>query len=220
MPGRPIIQWPSTGGREQEWTLRPAADGHVLVINANSGLALDCFGNSPAPGTPIVQWHVNRQPNQQGHSSGSEATAHSPRRCCCGTRQRRVAARGDAPVGRSGPGRRGARSSTAGSTSWRRGSTTSQSRCARSQPWPPRGRRSRERELRPAGRRAESGSVPLVVGRRTRGRVGGAAPRRGGATHGRAAGGGRNGHSPTAGPAERRLPGELGLTEEVPKDAR
>jgi Ricin-type beta-trefoil lectin domain-like/Glycosyl hydrolases family 43 len=76
--GTPVIQWPSTGGTNQRWTLTKVADNVFTLANVNSGLCLDVPGQSTAGGVQLEQWTCNGGANQQwaldlvGSYSGSD----------------------------------------------------------------------------------------------------------------------------------------------------
>jgi O-glycosyl hydrolase len=51
-PGATVIQWPATGGTNQEWRLAAAAGGGFVLRNANSDLALGVAASSADQETP------------------------------------------------------------------------------------------------------------------------------------------------------------------------
>ncbi|MGW7386365.1 RICIN domain-containing protein [Streptomyces sp. NPDC054794] len=52
-PGKPIVQWPSNNGANQQWLLTQTNSGAYTVMSANSGLCLDT--PDPQNSTPPVQ---------------------------------------------------------------------------------------------------------------------------------------------------------------------
>ncbi|MFE7835151.1 alpha-L-fucosidase [Streptomyces sp. NPDC057474] len=61
--GAGIIQWPSTGGTNQQWKLLPNADGSFRLANVRSGKLLDSPGSS-AQGAVLDQWADTGTSNQ------------------------------------------------------------------------------------------------------------------------------------------------------------
>ncbi|AOR30517.1 hypothetical protein BFF78_05125 [Streptomyces fodineus] len=57
-PGKPIVQWPSNNGANQQWLLTRTSSGAYTVMSANSGLCLDT--PDPQNSTPPVQLVQNR----------------------------------------------------------------------------------------------------------------------------------------------------------------
>jgi hypothetical protein len=63
--GTPIIQWPSTGGTNQEWTLTANSAGYYTITGVGSGKALDIPNATTWPGTQLDLWTANGGANQQ-----------------------------------------------------------------------------------------------------------------------------------------------------------
>ncbi|MCL8017219.1 alpha-L-fucosidase [Streptomyces sp. AS02] len=61
--GAAIIQWPSTGGTNQQWKLQQNTDGSYRLINVRSGKVLDSPGGS-AQGAALDQWTDSDSDNQ------------------------------------------------------------------------------------------------------------------------------------------------------------
>ncbi|MBD0734868.1 alpha-L-fucosidase [Streptomyces sp. CBMA29] len=61
--GAAVIQWPSTGGTNQHWSLQPNSDGSYRLLNSRSGKVLDSPGSS-AQGAAIDQWSDDSGTNQ------------------------------------------------------------------------------------------------------------------------------------------------------------
>ncbi|MEV7026079.1 alpha-L-fucosidase [Kitasatospora sp. NPDC093558] len=61
--GAGLIQWPWTGGTNQQWKLVPNADGSYRLSNAKSGKVVDSPGNS-AQGANLDQWTGDGGDNQ------------------------------------------------------------------------------------------------------------------------------------------------------------
>ncbi|MGY1496853.1 alpha-L-fucosidase [Streptomyces sp. QTS52] len=61
--GAAIIQWPSTGGTNQQWKLLPNSDGSYRLSNVRSGKVLDSPGSS-AQGAQLDQWADTGTGNQ------------------------------------------------------------------------------------------------------------------------------------------------------------
>ncbi len=62
--GGAAIQWPWTGGTNQQWTLQPDPDGSFRLVNRNSTKVLDDPGASTVHGQALDQWTDTRSPNQ------------------------------------------------------------------------------------------------------------------------------------------------------------
>ncbi|MFE4634958.1 glycoside hydrolase N-terminal domain-containing protein [Streptomyces sp. NPDC056773] len=62
--GAPVIQWPWSGGANQQWRLWPNYDGSFRLSNANSGKVFENPGASTTPGEPLDQWTDTDAPNQ------------------------------------------------------------------------------------------------------------------------------------------------------------
>ncbi|MEV6942514.1 RICIN domain-containing protein [Streptomyces sp. NPDC051172] len=63
--GAKIIQWPSTGGTNQQWTLTRVADNIYTLKSVKSGLCLDVPNQSTYSGVQLEQWTCNGGINQQ-----------------------------------------------------------------------------------------------------------------------------------------------------------
>jgi len=63
--GAKIIQWPSTGGTNQQWTLTRVADNIYTLKSVKSGLCLDVPNRSTDTGVQLEQWTCNGGTNQQ-----------------------------------------------------------------------------------------------------------------------------------------------------------
>ena len=65
--GAGIIQWPSNGGANQEWTLNQVAGTSDVftLTSVHSGLCLDVPGQSATEGVQLDQWTCNGGTNQQ-----------------------------------------------------------------------------------------------------------------------------------------------------------
>ncbi|MFI5821846.1 RICIN domain-containing protein [Streptomyces rishiriensis] len=63
--GAKIIQWPSNGGTNQQWTLTEVADNVYTLKSVKSGLCLDVPSRSAATGLQLQQWTCNSGTNQQ-----------------------------------------------------------------------------------------------------------------------------------------------------------
>ncbi|GHH89735.1 RICIN domain-containing protein [Streptomyces capitiformicae] len=61
--GAAVIQWPSTGGTNQQWKLLPNIDGSYRLANVRSGKVLDSPGGS-AEGAALDQWTDTDSSNQ------------------------------------------------------------------------------------------------------------------------------------------------------------
>ncbi len=61
--GAAIIQWPSTGGTNQQWKLLPNTDGSYRLSNVRSGKLLESPGSS-AQGAQLDQWADTGSGNQ------------------------------------------------------------------------------------------------------------------------------------------------------------
>lgn len=62
--GAAVDQWPSNGGKNQQWQLTNLGNNYVKLLNVNSGQALDVYNNSTANGAAIDQWPYNGGKNQ------------------------------------------------------------------------------------------------------------------------------------------------------------
>ncbi|MER5430248.1 RICIN domain-containing protein [Streptomyces sp. NPDC002588] len=63
--GAKIIQWPSTGGTNQQWTLTKVTDNVYTLKSVKSGLCLDVPSQSTDTGVQLEQWTCNGGTNQQ-----------------------------------------------------------------------------------------------------------------------------------------------------------
>jgi hypothetical protein len=63
--GADIIQWPSNGGTNQQWTLTKVADNVYTLKSVKSGLCLDVPNQSTTTGVQLQQWTCNGGTNQQ-----------------------------------------------------------------------------------------------------------------------------------------------------------
>lgn len=63
--GAKIIQWPSNGGANQQWTLTKVTDNVYTLKSVKSGLCLDVPNQSTATGLQLEQWTCNGGTNQQ-----------------------------------------------------------------------------------------------------------------------------------------------------------
>jgi hypothetical protein len=63
--GAKIIQWPSNGGTNQQWTLTKVADNVYTLKSVKSGLCLDVPNQSTTTGVQLQQWTCNGGTNQQ-----------------------------------------------------------------------------------------------------------------------------------------------------------
>ncbi|MFJ6433390.1 glycosyl hydrolase family 95 catalytic domain-containing protein [Streptomyces sp. NPDC091416] len=62
--GGSIIQWPWSGGTNQQWRLLPNYDGSFRLSNVKSEKVLDNPGTSTTPGERLDQWTDTDSPNQ------------------------------------------------------------------------------------------------------------------------------------------------------------
>jgi hypothetical protein len=63
--GAKIIQWTSTGGTNQQWTLTRVRDNLYTLVSVKSGLCLDVPDKSTTDGLQLQQWTCNGGTNQQ-----------------------------------------------------------------------------------------------------------------------------------------------------------
>jgi poly(3-hydroxybutyrate) depolymerase len=81
--GADIIQWPSNGQTNQQWTLTDLGNGSWTIRPVHSNKALDLYGWSNRDGDPIRQWSYTGNGNQQWKLSKATsggikiASAHS-----------------------------------------------------------------------------------------------------------------------------------------------
>jgi Ricin-type beta-trefoil lectin domain-like len=65
-----VIQSPSDGGTDQQWTIAPVGDGYYSITSANPGpnntvASLDIYAFSPTAGTPLQMYHASGGSNQE-----------------------------------------------------------------------------------------------------------------------------------------------------------
>jgi hypothetical protein len=68
--GARVILWPCADPSDlthtnQWWDTGLDASGHTIIFNVNSGKCLDDPQSSATPGTGLVQWDCNNNPNQE-----------------------------------------------------------------------------------------------------------------------------------------------------------
>ena len=63
--GAKIIQWPSAGSTNQQWTLTRVVDNVYTLKSVKSGLCLDVPSKSTTAGVQLQQWTCNGGTNQQ-----------------------------------------------------------------------------------------------------------------------------------------------------------
>lgn len=63
--GANIVQWPSNGSPDQEWTLSLASNGVYLIHDLKSGMVIGVEAASTSQGTVLIQWPSNRSLDQQ-----------------------------------------------------------------------------------------------------------------------------------------------------------
>lgn len=63
--GAQVVQWPATGGTNQDWQFVDKGSGYWNLVNRNSGKCLDVSGTSAADGAKVIQWSCNGGNNQQ-----------------------------------------------------------------------------------------------------------------------------------------------------------
>jgi O-glycosyl hydrolase len=63
--GTAVVQWPSNGGTNQQWTLSRNSDGYYTVTGVASGKSLDVPNVTTWPGTHLQLWTANGGTNQQ-----------------------------------------------------------------------------------------------------------------------------------------------------------
>ncbi|HZU55998.1 MAG TPA: RICIN domain-containing protein [Actinocrinis sp.] len=63
--GTPILQWPSTGATNQQWTVSQNSAGYYTITGVASGKALDIPNVTTWPGTQLELWTPNGGTNQQ-----------------------------------------------------------------------------------------------------------------------------------------------------------
>ncbi|MHC5906748.1 RICIN domain-containing protein [Streptomyces sp. S6] len=54
--GASVVQWPATGGANQQWSIVPVSGQLYRIVNRNSGKVLDINGGSPWRGTTLQQY--------------------------------------------------------------------------------------------------------------------------------------------------------------------
>ncbi|MEU7516864.1 RICIN domain-containing protein [Streptomyces sp. NPDC042898] len=74
--GARVIQWPWSGGTNQQWRLLPDHDGSFRLSNVHSGKVLDNPGASTSPGQPLDQWTDTDSPNQWWRLTPSGTAGH------------------------------------------------------------------------------------------------------------------------------------------------
>ncbi|MEV6396804.1 RICIN domain-containing protein [Streptomyces sp. NPDC051907] len=74
--GAPVIQWPWSGGTNQQWRLLPDYDGTFRLSNVNSGKVLDNPGASTTSGQALDQWTDTDSPNQWWRLVPSGTSGH------------------------------------------------------------------------------------------------------------------------------------------------
>ncbi|MFI1188390.1 glycosyl hydrolase family 95 catalytic domain-containing protein [Streptomyces californicus] len=74
--GAPVIQWPWSGGANQQWRLLPGHDGTFRLCNVHSGKVFDNPGASMSPGQALDQWTDTDSPNQWWKPVPSGASGH------------------------------------------------------------------------------------------------------------------------------------------------
>ncbi|MEU2242593.1 RICIN domain-containing protein [Streptomyces sp. NPDC018338] len=74
--GARVIQWPWSGGTNQQWRLLPDHDGSFRLSNVHSGKVLDNPGASTSPGQPLDQWRDTDSPNQWWKLTPSGTAGH------------------------------------------------------------------------------------------------------------------------------------------------
>ncbi|WP_328431851.1 RICIN domain-containing protein [Streptomyces sp. NBC_00453] len=62
--GGSVVQWPSTGGANQQWTIVPVTGQLYKIVNRNSGKALEMNFSSHWKGTAAQQWTYGGGNNQ------------------------------------------------------------------------------------------------------------------------------------------------------------
>jgi hypothetical protein len=63
--GANIVQWPSNGSPDQEWTLSLASNGAYLIHDRKSGMVIGVEAASTSQGTVLIQWPRNGSLDQQ-----------------------------------------------------------------------------------------------------------------------------------------------------------
>ncbi|WP_405859970.1 RICIN domain-containing protein [Streptomyces sp. NBC_00090] len=74
--GASVIQWPWSGGTNQQWRLLPDYDGTFRLSNVHSGKVLDNPGTSMNSGHALDQWTDTDSPNQWWKLVPSGASGH------------------------------------------------------------------------------------------------------------------------------------------------
>lgn len=74
--GGSVIQWPWSGGTNQQWRLLPNYDGSFRLSNVKSAKVLDNPGASTTPGEPLDQWTDTDSPNQWWKLEPAGAAEH------------------------------------------------------------------------------------------------------------------------------------------------
>ncbi|MGC9538888.1 alpha-L-fucosidase [Streptomyces sp. UG1] len=73
--GAPVIQWPWTGGTNQQWKLLLNSDGSYLLVNVRSGKVLNSPSGS-SQGSALNQWANTSTSNQWWTLVPSETSGH------------------------------------------------------------------------------------------------------------------------------------------------
>ncbi|MFC8231347.1 RICIN domain-containing protein [Streptomyces sp. NPDC057287] len=63
--GTDVVQWPATGGTNQQWTLHQVRGNVYTLVGADSGKCLEVPGRSAAQGTRLDVWTCDDGTNQQ-----------------------------------------------------------------------------------------------------------------------------------------------------------
>lgn len=58
-----IVQWPITGGTNDNWKLVPTSNGYYSLVNQKSGKAINVAGRSQENGAQVLQWPVSGSTN-------------------------------------------------------------------------------------------------------------------------------------------------------------
>jgi hypothetical protein len=54
--GASVVQWGFDSSPDQFWYVLPTDSGYAEIVDENSGMCLSVAGNSPTPGTDLIQW--------------------------------------------------------------------------------------------------------------------------------------------------------------------
>jgi hypothetical protein len=63
--GASVVQWPCTGGLEQQWFIYETVSGEYTLKNRNSQLCLAVGGASHDNGARVIQWDCTAGDEQQ-----------------------------------------------------------------------------------------------------------------------------------------------------------